>query len=245
GLTSAAVNGTVTAPTLNVTATSINAATAEAVLVGAAVFSASVAKPIAKTSQQTDASLGSAANVQVGTLLGPHATSTNTAEAQDIHVNLGAFSGSAMLPEAEAGGTTRAFVSDGAQVSAAGLGVLAEASNTAAVTPITVSAGAVTGTFAEPKASTTHNVEAFIGPAGDSDPNVALTGNINVGGGAVTVDARTTKNEAKVEKIGIEVGAITVDYTRPKVTAAGSTRAHIGGHFNVTASDVTVTADAT
>ena len=93
--------------------TSTTTPSVETVLVGAGALTASVADPTAQTSLQTSASLGSSANVKVTTLIGPLATSVSTASALDVHITAGAITGTALLPDAIAGGGTSAFVAEG------------------------------------------------------------------------------------------------------------------------------------
>ena len=155
-----------------------------------------------------------------------------------MHINAGAITGTALLPDAVAGGGTSAFVAEGATVTASGLNVQAEATNTATVTPVQISAGAISGSYANPQASTSQDVEAYIGPAYGESPNLALAGTINVGNGTVTVNAQSTKNQATVNEVNIMAGAITLAYMHPQATIGGSTRAHIGGKFGITASAV-------
>ena len=245
GLTSAAVNSQVTAPTLNVSSTSTNTPSVESVLVGGGAISASAAAPTAQTSLQTSASLGSSANVNVTTLTGPMASSTNTPSALDVHVNAGAIAGAALLPDAVAGGGTSAFVAEGATVTASSLNVQAQATNVATVTPIQISAGVLSGGYADPQASTSQDVEAYIGPAYGVSPNTGLTGTINVGSGTVTVNAQTLKNQATVNDFDIIAGAVGVGYVHPQATAGGEARAHIGGNFNITASAVNANGTST
>jgi hypothetical protein len=345
GLTSAAVDSQVTTGTLNVTATSTSRATAETVLVGAGTLTASAARPTARTSLQTEASLGSAANIHVATLVGPHASSVNTASAFNLQISAGAITGTALAPDAEAGGpafdlqllsnlnkvsdlptsgtdliivapvqnvlhfrvfdsdgrmvvdtdetklpnqagpiaelkqllqnlwpphqlteaekdqvitavtsilgnlcgATRAFVAEGAQVTvtASGLNVQADATNTATATPVEITAGTISGSYAIPQASTAEDVEAYIGPAFNQGPNLALSGSINVGQGTVTVNAESLDNQATVNEISIKAGGLTLAYMHPQATIAGSTRGHIGGKFAITAGAVDVTGSST
>ncbi len=244
GLTSASVDSQVTAPTLNVSSTSTNTPNVETVLVGAGALNASVAAPTAQTSLETSASLGSAAIIHVTALVGPLANSVNSSTALDLHITAGAITGTAMLPDAVAGGGTSAFVAQGANVTASGLNVQAVATNTATVTPIELSAGAISGSYSNPQASTSQDVEAYIGPAYGTAPNLALTGSINVGAGTVAVNAQSVKNQATINEVDLMAGAITLAYMHPVATIGGWTRAHIGGAFTITASAVNVTGNA-
>jgi hypothetical protein len=245
GATSAAVDSQVTANTLNVTATSTSTPTAETVLMGSGTLNVGAASPTARASLQTSASLGSGANITVTTLVGPHATSVSTADAFNLHLNAGTLNGVALLPDAEAGGSTRAFVAEGARVTASGLDVQADAANTATVTPINISQGSVAGTYANPRASTSQDVEAYIGPAFGQNATVGLSGTINVGKGTVAVNAESLRNRATVDEVGIQAGGLTLSYMHPQATIAGSTRAHVGGTFGITAGAVDVTGSST
>jgi hypothetical protein len=344
GLTSAAVGSGVKAATLNVAATSTSTPSAETVLVGAGALTAGAARPIARTSLQTAASLGPTANVQVGTLVGPHASSVNTASAFDLQISAGAITGTALAPDAEAGGpaydlqlapalndvkdipgkgtdrivvasvqnvlhfrvfdgdgrtvvdtdegklpaqagpiadlkqqlqnlwslpqlteeetdrvinavatilgnirgATRAFVAEGARVkvTASDLNVRADATNHAGVTPVQITAGSLSGSYGIPRASTAEDVEAYVGPAQGQAPNMALNGKIDVGKGTVAVNAESPDNQATVNEISIKAGGLSLDYMHPQATTAGTTRAHVGGDFAITAGAVNVTGSA-
>ena len=129
-------------------------------------------------------------------------------------------------------------------MTASGLNVQAEATNTATVTPIQLSAGAISGSYANPQATTSQDVEAYIGPAFGTAPNLGLSGTINVGTGTVAVNAQSVKNQATINEVDLMAGAITLAYMHPQATIGGWTRAHIGGEFTITASAVNVTGNA-
>ena len=79
-------------------------------------------------------------------------------------------------------------------------------------------------------------------PGGQSPQ--ALSGTINVGGATIPVHATSTSNAATVEQIDLDLGGVTVNVAQPRVTVAGSTLAHIGGTYQITAAQVDVRASA-
>src|SRR5262249_21733373 len=93
-----------------------------------------------------------------------------------------------------------------------------------------------------PSAKTTHNVEAYIGPRFEVMPTPKVTGTIDVGGGTITVHG-TSNNNAEIDQLSISVKVIGIDIVRPDVSAGGTTRAHLGGAYGITAGAVNVTAE--
>ena len=141
GITSASVDGTVIANDLDVKATANITPNAVAILGGVGGINVNVAQPVATTSHETSISFGALADVQINAPLDPMAQSTNDASAFAFGIGAGAISASAVLPEAEAGGATRAFVGEGAEIEASSLDLRAEAINLASTPSIQLSAG--------------------------------------------------------------------------------------------------------
>jgi hypothetical protein len=146
--------------------------------------------------------------------------------------------------EANAGGATRAYIEEGASIHATGLSVLADATNTATANSFSTSLGEIHVAIAQPTAQTTHDVEAFIGPAAGAAPTPGLSGTINVGGAPILVHATSISNHATAKEIDIKAAAIAVDVEQPQVTVGGSTSAYVGGKFTITSSGVDVLASA-
>ena len=146
--------------------------------------------------------------------------------------------------EANAGGSTSAYVQEGASITATGLSLSAQSTNTAEANPIDVGVAAVKVAVAHPLAETTHTTEVYIGPQGTTAPTSGYSGKISVGCGAVTGTATST-NSATVDPVDIGVSGIDVSVLHPEVTAGGSTSSHLGGTFSITAGTVNFTANST
>ena len=112
--------------------------------------------------------------------------------------------------------------------------------------PHQISAGAISGSYANPQASTSQDVEAYIGPAYGQNPNSGLSGTINVGKGAVTVNALSPqepgdrqRDQHQGRRPDVVLHAPSGDDRRLDA------RRHIGGTFSITAGAVNVTGSST
>ena len=146
--------------------------------------------------------------------------------------------------EANAGGSTSAYVQEGASITATGLSLSAQSTNTAEANPIDVGVAAVKVAVSHPIAETSHTTEVYIGPEGTNAPNPMASGKIAVGSGAVTGTATSTSN-ATVDPVSVTASGIDVSVLHPEVTAGGSTSSHLGGTFAITAGAVNFTANST
>ena len=152
-----------------------------------------------------------------------HATSTNTATAGEVNIQVGYANVAYAKAEANAGGATNAYVQEGASIHATGLSVLADATNNATANSFATSLGPINVSIAQPTAETTHTVQAYIGPPKGTAPNTALSGTINVGNSQIQVHATSLSNLATVQAIAIKLGDVAVSVEQPRVTVGGAT----------------------
>ena len=110
--------------------------------------------------------MGTQANLTlIGGALDLLATSNNTATAGEVNIQVGYATVAYAKSEANAGGATNAYVQEGASIHATGLSVLANATNQATANSFSTTLGDFNVEIAQPTAETTHNVQAYIGPA--------------------------------------------------------------------------------
>ena len=172
------------------------------------------------------------------------ATSSDTAESGQVAISAAGVNIKVAKSEANAGGSTSAYVQEGASITATGLNLSANSTNTAEANPIDFGIAAVKVAVAHPIAETTHTTEVYIGPAGTAAPTSGSSGKISVGSGSVTGTATSTNN-ATVDPLEIGLSGIDVSVLHPEVTAGGSTLSHLGGTFAITAGTVSFTANST
>ncbi|MDX2379978.1 MAG: hypothetical protein QNM02_09510, partial [Acidimicrobiia bacterium] len=156
----------------------------------------------------------------------------------------GALTVTAMIPHADAGGTTRAFIGQGANVSATSVEVNAEGTFVSSATTIAVSiAGLAAINVVNANADVTGVVDAHIGSAvgetAHSTPTVVVART-----GAVTVDAWASMSATATANGGGVAGGVTVNVMLPTATVAGIVRAYVGDSVTLTAKSLTVTANA-
>jgi len=198
-----------------------------------------------ETHHDTEAFVSRAADFDLdGGIVDLNATSTNDAQFEKFNFTLSAIPIDVFRPEVEAGGTTRAFVVEGAELESGGLSLDAASTNTASLSMAQITISAVSVDSIEPVIHTTHVTQAHIGPAAGVAPDGGLVGAINVGGGLITVTAISHENTAEMGSINIDFGVIPINVVLPEVIAEGSTKSHLGGTFTLTAGSVAVTASA-
>ena len=146
-------------------------------------------------------------------------------------------------PHATAGGATRVFVEEGANVKAGGLDAAADSTNSASVDADFVTVGLIDVAVIRPTAETTHRTEAYVGPRA-GDPAGRRVRQHRGRRRHRRARPPNSDNTAAVDQFSFTVGAITIDTVRPTVTAGGSTQAYLGGTFNIAAGAVNFTASA-
>ena len=171
------------------------------------------------------------------------ATSESNAEAGKVGIDLSGVNIASASAQAEAGGSNPGRrEGGGVTVSASALTMNATSENTASADTILISVAGISVDIADPVAKTSHNTEVYIGPAGTLVGDAALVGAITAG--TVTGHATSTNN-ASVDDFALKIGGVTVEVVQPDVSTSGTTRAHLGGKFTITAGSVTFTANAT
>jgi hypothetical protein len=150
-------------------------------------------------------------------------------------------------PTAIAGGRTRAYAGDGADLRVSRLNLTADGDALADAQIFNVSvAGAAQVAGLSPTARTTNNVETYVGRNADAAQNSPVTIDIlNVAGtGRGNVNAIATgETEARAESTGLGIaGLVGVSVTEAVAQMEGKTRAYIGKVTNLTAGAVNLTA---
>ncbi len=246
GVTQAFLGGrfNITAGGVTARADANNTATSDAVsidLAGIVVDLPTVATESAHTAEAFVAR--EAALTLAGGALALEASSSNTAAAGRSDFGLAGVDVALVKPHARAAGATRAYVDEGAQIAAEGLSATADATNAATIDTSLLGGSGISVEIVRPTAETAHAAEAYIGPRAGVAPTAGLAGSIAVGGGTVALNA-TSDNVAEVNQFSVAVAGIGVDSVRPEVTAGGTTQAHLGGEFTISAGAVNVTANA-
>ncbi|GGO80245.1 hypothetical protein GCM10011348_16530 [Marinobacterium nitratireducens] len=153
-------------------------------------------------------------------------------------------------PTAVAGGTTRAFVGDGAElwVGGDGLTLLADgdAKSDATLLNIAIAGGASVGGLS-PVAQTTNVVEAYVGRNVDAAQNSQITVLIKGAGGSgrgdIDIDAKGSSEALAVATSFNFAGGASVSLIRADSDLLGATRAYIGKRVDLTAGTVDILAD--
>ena len=86
-------------------------------------------------------------------------------------------------------------------------------------------------------------MSTYIGPALPEEPTEGLHGAITVGGN-INLNA-TSINNASIDDIGLSINGVSVEQLKPEITAAGATRAYVGGDFTLNAGGVAANATST
>ena len=230
---------------VNVTSNApLNRADGDSISLRAAGIGGSFDTTAATTDHDTAAYVGRNAMLTItgGAALDVRGTSNNKASAGSVGIAVDGIGVDIAKSEADASGTTRAYVEEGATVTAAGLNVSANAVVDAESSTTMVTAGGISVDVAMPKGVTSHDVSAYLGPAAGNAPNTNLSGALNVPG---TVDfTAMSTSDAKVNKIDLAASGISVEVIKPNVDAGGSTKAHGGGNFTSSANVINMTAMA-
>ena len=241
---------TMQAGAVGVRADSTNTASSNAINIeGSGTLALDLPKTNITTDHTTEAFVGLDARITVtGGGLTIAADSTNLAAAGDIGISVGAIDIDAAETNTRAGGRTRAYIADGASVSAGTLSVTATSDNDATADAFVLGASAVQVQVVKASARTEHVTEAYIGANpgvdDDEDGDGDAAGVITVASGGLALSATST-NDAASDDIDIEAGSITIEVIRPEAIAAGATRAFLDGQFTINASSVAAAADST
>ncbi|MGH8429523.1 MAG: hypothetical protein ACREUF_03880, partial [Solimonas sp.] len=143
---------------VNATADSTNTATGNSIAVSVGAIPIGFSEANATNSHVTDAYVNTRSDLTfTGSDLALSAVSHNTAKSGEVAIQLGAISINVAKPHATAGGSTRAFIDQGANVAATSLTATSDSTSNALVKTLLVSLGAITVVSVSPTAETTHN----------------------------------------------------------------------------------------
>ncbi len=222
------------------------------------VFSVSVGglsgvTPRADTTGKIEAFLGAPAEIAgVHTL----ATQTHTTGAivvraySDLHAEalaegtaIGGVSAAIQNATAIAGGTTRAFVGGGGDVSAGigGLSIIANSTLLADATTKAVTVGFFSITGAQATANVSSKTETYLGKSEDD----LTPGTIEVDLAGATTMTATSSGTANATARGAGGGLAAINILNPTADASSVTRTYIGRDTDLTATSVTGTASST
>jgi len=193
---------------------------------------------------ENDASLGGKANITASGALSITATSTNNAEASNLSAGATIVNVSDTAANATVGGSTRMHIDEGAAINVGTLTTTAFANNDANARGDYAGAAGVNITTADIVARTSHLVAAYLGPEAGQNPVGTSNTTLTVASGGMNLNASST-NDATVGQVTLDASLVTVEKVKPEANAGGTTRAHVGGKFNINASGVNATATST
>ena len=151
---------------------------------------------------------------------------------------------SALLANASLGQTTTASVSGGAAVNAAGLSVVADASQADALANVlVVNVAGISGAGGRAAAEVTGDVSAFVGSRSGTTPP-AIPTNIQLGNGTLTIQATAAATTAHADARGGAGGVLEVSVLVPDAKVTSDTTAYVGEGTTIGAGALTVEADA-
>ena len=259
GRNSAYVTGTVTvnASDLEVSADGTHIADADSVSIGIGVAAGGAGGGgRAEVSRITEAYVGSAVGaprtvgvITIGTgEIVIDADSNSTAEV-DVQGGAGAagISVAAMVATAAISAVTRAYVGEGALVTAGEVDVTADAIEFADADAVPVSVALASVSVGKADAIITSETAAFAGTPNGWTPAASPTTTITLtaGGdadGTLTITA-TTNAHALAEAQGGSAGGLTVGVMLATATVGSTTRAYVGEGTTIDAADLVLTAD--
>jgi hypothetical protein len=248
GTTRAYIGGdyTIDASAVAGAAESTNTAGSDSVPIKLGLVQVTEVSAEARTTHETEAFVTRGADFTLnggGIDLG--ATSSNIAELTRFELGVSLVSVGTFKPWVETAGATRAFVEEGASLTAGGLDLEAAAANTAQLESNVVAVSLVDIGIIRPTVRTTHVVDAYVGPRAGVGPDGGTNGTISLGGALRVVAGQVDNgNRATVDAFSVSVGLVNFDSVRPDVMAGGQTLAHLGGNFSINAGSVEVTASA-
>src|SRR6266849_4521046 len=149
-----------------------------------------------------------------------------------------------MVPHANTGGTTRAYIGQGANIDPSGLTLNADGLYAASATTVAVGiSGLASGTGANANAEVTGIVAAHIGAAAGTTPSGTLA-RVDVGSSSSTIGANSSiAATGRANGMGASVG-LTISFMLPTATVSGVTRAYVGEGADVKAGTVSLNATA-
>ena len=157
----------------------------------------------------------------------------------------GGLTVTAMIPHADAGGSTMAYIGEGADVDATStVAITADGVYSATATTVAVAVGGLAGGVgADATADVSGIVDAHIGPAAGEIPSGVAT-RVNTHGAAITITARSSMTAiAQADGAGVS-GGVTVAVMLPNADVMGITRAYVGEGVEIDAGSLTITANA-
>ncbi len=232
----------VTAGGFTIAATDATTASPETKVNGVGGVSGAGAISLTRITRTTEAYIGAGADISTGaTSVNVTATSTTTANGTTVGNSAANVAIMALLVDAEISGSTRAYVQDGARISAGGLSVIADATNsvTAPASITGIGFAALSGVSVTAKDSSA--VLAFIGS--EFGP-VGTAASITITGGDAVVRAKTKSDvSATVEAVGVSYG-LAATLSEMTATSAHTTSAFIGKDATVSATAGSVNVEA-
>ena len=247
GATSAHLGGNFAfnADFVNVVADADNRAESSSIQVAVSDVDVDLGKQTSTTEHATAAYIGGEANITgIGVNLGLSAHSDNVATTGGVEVSIGTADVDLVDASSSVKGSTSSYIAEGTDIVVTALSVMASSDNDA--TANTIAAGLNTASVRKgsAKASTEHTTDAHIGHSAGGARNTELAGTIDVASGVVGVTA-TSFNDASILDVDVGWGEVDVDMIRPEATAAGTTRAFLGGEYIIDGADVNALADST
>ena len=196
------------------------------------------------TSHDTESYVSRDADFELasGAIVDLAATSTNEAGLVNVDFSLGAVTVDVLQQEVNAGGTTRAYVAEGATLVAGGLVLNADSTNEAELDLASVSISAVSINHITPVIRTSHVTEVYIGARPGTAIDGALSGSIDVGTGTIAGTA-TSRSTTDVGAFNVDISLFPITSLLPTLRTEGATRAAIGGNFTFEASAVDLVAN--
>src|SRR5437899_4635826 len=226
-------------------------ATATADVVSVSVGGGGSIQPDAKTTGSVEAFLGApggtagvntdATKVVVSGSLGVTAYSDMHATSHSDATAVGGVEASIQDAHATAGGATRAYAGDGADIDAGTLGLTANSALNAEANTQGVTVGIFAGSGVFATSRVTSATEAYLGKNADDLTPGTITVNLS---GATTLTA-TSNGTANATARGAGGGVADVNVITPSAEVNGKTRVYVGPDTTLGATSVTGTADAT
>jgi hypothetical protein len=163
-----------------------------------------------------------------------NATAENTVDVPQVKIDAALVTVEKMKPEADAGGSTRAYAGGGFDINASGVNATAKSTNSAKSEALAFTVDLVGADASEKSAHTSNTTEAFVN----------TSANLNVTGGAIGLTA-TSGNEAAINQITpINVGAVQLNFVKSTAEAGGATHAFVGEGATVKAAGLSADASS-
>ena len=225
-------------------------ATAHTVAISVGLGAANVVSATAITTGVVDAHLASASgpapasaasSINLSGAASITATSVIKAIASADGAGVGGVAIGVMLPTANAGGVTRAYMGEGMSITAASLKIVANGKQLRAeATTQGVNVGAFgAGAGLVASATVSGIVEAFVGAQAGFASSLT-PGTINVGSGAVSVDSGSDMTAIAVADSTGLAGLASISVIFPTATVSGITRSYVRDGVDITAGSLRV-----